>query len=659
MKSVIPSKQPESIFRLSENQDGAMMVMGVFMAVFLVGILFYTVGIGDALLHRERMQDAADAAAFSAAVVHARGMNVIVLINIIMAALMAILVALKVVETLIIVAIVLVTVMSYFTGGASASAIPVLEELRETVDQEADEVKDIIFPWLRILHGAARGVRSVVPPVAQLRVVDTVVGHYHPPADFGFVIPSRMTLPTVNDRFKVLCEKAGIYAGSLIGLPFKEFGGAVGDIISDVISEAAGGLAGSLSNWFCGDGSPNFEPIKVTYTETLPTLASRAQCIEYGNNVGDKSKYSKTEHERFCGLAENEERDSSPDETDGYCQAKGQVDESIRCQPYWDRVAAARLQCKPDSGGKLKNYQWQEQSIKLYYRYDGPLVGWRLVREVVDSRIERGDKSPCAQNDWNGDIGIREADQSRPVCSEYNETQCERPETTGNDENAQLRNPVVGETTTPCEFTEVAQVFACERSAEKSLNPNQGAQTSFSREEMASGSNSVPQRMDEIGLGDNDFQMRSVVYGPIDTALSATAVKAIRMTMWGHEESPTVDIYDAARQLGRFSVAQAEYYYSGSETRGEWMWHMDWRARLKRFRLPQSRENEQTSQATSDRDPSDEPFADNSQERPEDAEHAFELSKQRNGGGGDSRESGGQGQSVQESLNLLDSLVLH
>lgn len=80
------------------DQRGAVMVVGVFMAAFLVGSLWYIIGIGDAILYRERMQDGADAVAFAAAVYHARGMNIIAMINIIMAAILAVLVAFKLVQ---------------------------------------------------------------------------------------------------------------------------------------------------------------------------------------------------------------------------------------------------------------------------------------------------------------------------------------------------------------------------------------------------------------------------------------------------------------------------------------------------------------------------------------------------------------------------------
>src|SRR5215472_17644823 len=71
------------------DERGAIVVMSLLFACFLTGMLWYVMGIADAVVFRDRMQEAADAVAFSAAVVHARGMNFIVILNLIMFALVA------------------------------------------------------------------------------------------------------------------------------------------------------------------------------------------------------------------------------------------------------------------------------------------------------------------------------------------------------------------------------------------------------------------------------------------------------------------------------------------------------------------------------------------------------------------------------------------
>ena len=75
---------------LRRDERGAILVLGIFMCSCIVGALWYLAGIGSAIVYRERMQEAADAIAFSGAVLHARGMNLIVLINFVMAAILAI-----------------------------------------------------------------------------------------------------------------------------------------------------------------------------------------------------------------------------------------------------------------------------------------------------------------------------------------------------------------------------------------------------------------------------------------------------------------------------------------------------------------------------------------------------------------------------------------
>ncbi len=69
---------------LIEDRRGAVMIIGLFMATALIGSMWFMKGIGDAMIYKNRMQEAADHAAFSSAVVHARGMNVIAALNLIM-----------------------------------------------------------------------------------------------------------------------------------------------------------------------------------------------------------------------------------------------------------------------------------------------------------------------------------------------------------------------------------------------------------------------------------------------------------------------------------------------------------------------------------------------------------------------------------------------
>lgn len=80
----------KSMRDLHHDQRGAVMVMGLGMSCFLIGMLWYVIGIGDAMIVRDTAQEAADHAAFTSAVLHAKGMNFISAMNLILLAIVAV-----------------------------------------------------------------------------------------------------------------------------------------------------------------------------------------------------------------------------------------------------------------------------------------------------------------------------------------------------------------------------------------------------------------------------------------------------------------------------------------------------------------------------------------------------------------------------------------
>lgn len=84
--------------KLASDRRGMILVIAIPMGAVLVGMLWYLATVGDAVLYRERLQDAADATAFENAVLHARGMNAIAMMNMLMAMLLSVVVALRAAE---------------------------------------------------------------------------------------------------------------------------------------------------------------------------------------------------------------------------------------------------------------------------------------------------------------------------------------------------------------------------------------------------------------------------------------------------------------------------------------------------------------------------------------------------------------------------------
>src|ERR1700722_17728302 len=129
---------------LRDDRRGAILVVAVFMAVFMVGCLWYLVGVGDAAIYREKMQDGSDATAFASAVYHARGMNIIAMLNLIMAAALAVLIAFKVAEVLAYTGAAIAAVLCAFTGASCAVAADALQLGNQLQNQIIPKVQKIV-----------------------------------------------------------------------------------------------------------------------------------------------------------------------------------------------------------------------------------------------------------------------------------------------------------------------------------------------------------------------------------------------------------------------------------------------------------------------------------------------------------------------------------
>src|SRR5688572_2534787 len=162
---------------LRRDERGAILILGVVMAVLLVGVLYYLEGIGAVLIQRERMQDATDAAALSTAIGHARGMNLIVFINLVMAALVAILLSLKVIEMLLSALLVILSAIAWFVPVA-ATQIPIVNAERTVARQTHEAARRVVDPLLVVLHTTASVVRVVMPVATMTRTALDVQGEY-------------------------------------------------------------------------------------------------------------------------------------------------------------------------------------------------------------------------------------------------------------------------------------------------------------------------------------------------------------------------------------------------------------------------------------------------------------------------------------------------
>lgn len=140
---------------LHQDQRGAILVPAVVMGALLVGALFYVASIGDAIVFRTQLQDAADATAFRNAVWHARGMNVVVILNVMLSVALGIFAVLRIVEV--------IMLILCFIPFVNSVATPVFRTLTMQFEPK-------VFKWidqsLKIISGLQAGVSAAVPWIA-------------------------------------------------------------------------------------------------------------------------------------------------------------------------------------------------------------------------------------------------------------------------------------------------------------------------------------------------------------------------------------------------------------------------------------------------------------------------------------------------------------
>jgi hypothetical protein len=617
---------------LLRAERGAAMVAGLLFAVFLLAMVFYILGIADAVLFRERMQDAADTAAFSAAVVHARGMNLIALINLTMAALLAILVGLRLTETLCYVGIVVCGALAYPTAGASLSGIGPLTQAANKIHDVAEQLKDPLNQALSLLHSAGEAVAKVVPLGANLRVIDQTVSHY---GGLGVAIPARLTLPVEDDTFKVLCEHAGRDAGELALLPISP---VLPSSVERQLGDVAGKIVAAGPGWFCGGSGepPDFNDDREAHLEELPRLPSEEACDSFTSSGTISPDVAPEEVERVCTrasverLASTPARDGSARSGQPLCPVDCQQSESPRCPPrsvedcapdeaarleregervlpadaqhvlYAERAALARAQCRPVSeGGQggLVGAWWVECEVERTYAWQHAARSWleeESARVSGPSRLVQRDGDdrtlPCGRDGAVGEA--YELDPQQPACRGV--ARCLAGGATAEADGPCSRAAPLHRTSRFRERAlEVVHILRCarEREADKVATPTMNLDEEFGSSEQDE--EPKPFKLESgVYLGGSDFQVRAVVVGEVPEL----AEGVLAMARWGQEQ-PDDDASKALTALGRVAFGQAEYFFDWSELGGdlddqtddgdrtEWLWNMGWRARLRPFRM--------------------------------------------------------------------------
>jgi hypothetical protein len=282
--SAAPSRRGAAL-ALARDERGAIMVLGIFMCTTLVGALWYIAGIGDAIVYRERLQEGADAIAFSAAALHARGMNLLVLINLIMACVLAVRVILKVIQVALVFAAVVfygLSLIPFNPLGVFFGGLAVLTQEGAQLEQQIiTNTREPINNTLKALSAAAAGIAKAVPP-ASIGGAMLVRERYRPFINSGFAWPKELTagLPVTEGTTDRLCEEAGEAAGSLLdeALPKSIQLGAGKGIFGGLVGKIAKAGAGYFCELGTTSGPPDFgEMARETANERCDSEEKKKQ----------------------------------------------------------------------------------------------------------------------------------------------------------------------------------------------------------------------------------------------------------------------------------------------------------------------------------------------------------------------------------------------
>ena len=202
-----------------DDSRGAVLVMGLVMSTVLVGLLWHLLGVGDAIVYRERMQEAADSTAFESAVWHARTMNLLVVLNVVMSAILAVLVIWRTIELLLQIAAVLLFLLAFIPGleWLDGVAVDVETWVGRLIDKDVQTISKNVQKGLERVNHAEKMVATWAPVINV--VAPTVTNtDYFGGSSVRVTFPLSLSLiPPVE---ALLPDKAGITPRMNMGKPF-------------------------------------------------------------------------------------------------------------------------------------------------------------------------------------------------------------------------------------------------------------------------------------------------------------------------------------------------------------------------------------------------------------------------------------------------------
>ena len=276
------------------NEQGAILVLGVFMCACMAGALWYVIGIGDAIMYRERLQEGADAVAFSAATLDARGMNLIVLLNLLMACVLGVRVAMKAAQSALVVI------------GAICAIFPPLEGFAVTCFDIAGDLQTAIVDTrpaindtLKALSRAQVGIKMMVPGAALAGSIQVGAKYRPRVSEAGAANRTLLQgLPVDEGNVDQLCREAGESGPRLIEWMIESITHTkIPDQVTSRFDHLIGKGIEKGGAYFCELGSGAGTP--PDFGDELDSAAKESCNSEIGG-LKSKAEQARSDYERSC-----------------------------------------------------------------------------------------------------------------------------------------------------------------------------------------------------------------------------------------------------------------------------------------------------------------------------------------------------------------------
>lgn len=332
------ARERSSLPLMVRDQRGAILVMGVFMAALLVGFLYYVKGIGEAIVYRERMQDAADTSVFAGAATHARGMNMEAMLNVSSAGVLAVVTGGRLAHTFTAPA-----ALAHITRATRGQRAGILRVQREAETQWRRLARPL-FSALRLSNTVASAVTTAIPDAAQQHALDAASSAFRPTVRGAFPYPRFRPLPVEDSTVNDLVLRAAAAVPPLAVPPYRRFSVALGFLASvppaELVRQAAARARATL------DDRREILPFVVP-KRLGPAAVLGSESMQVRIVVGGEFDYALSEQGVLVATWGNSER---TDENQDGLAALGSL-ALAQAEYYYDGPGARGVAVEPELGG--------------------------------------------------------------------------------------------------------------------------------------------------------------------------------------------------------------------------------------------------------------------------------------------------------------------